>query len=61
MYLDSKRHEDISKSAKADNYNGRKKIKLDKLASQEIFLEYEAKKTAAQKLLRTYQSVNLLY
>ena len=46
-YIDSKRQEGISESAKAGNYKGRKKIKLDKLASQEIFSDYKAKKISS--------------
>lgn len=53
-YIDSRRCEGISVSAKKGNYKGRERIKIDKLASQEIFLEYEAKKIssteAAKKL-----------
>ena len=53
-YLDARRSEGISSSAKKGNYKGRKRIKIDKLASQEVFLDYEAKRInsneAAKKL-----------
>lgn len=43
-YLDSQRSAGIAASAKNGNYKGREKIKIDKLAAQEIFLDYQAKK-----------------
>ena len=53
-FLDSRRSIGIAQSAKNGNYKGRTKIKLDKLAAQEIFLDYQAKKInsteAARKL-----------
>lgn len=53
-FLDSRRSIGIAQSAKNGNYKGRTKIKIDKLAAQEIFLDYQAKKInsteAARKL-----------
>lgn len=46
-YLDARRREGISLSAKKGNYKGRERIRIDKLASQEIFLEYEAKRISS--------------
>ena len=43
-YLDSQRSNGIKQSAKKGNYKGREKIKIDKLAAQEIFLDYQNKK-----------------
>ena len=43
-FLDSQRSAGISASAPKGNYKGRVKIKIDKLAAQEIFLDYAAKK-----------------
>lgn len=69
-YLDARRNSGIAKSAKNGNYKGREKIKLDKLASQEIFLDYAANKISssdgAAKLniskstfLRRYREYNM--
>lgn len=53
-YIDERRSKGISVSASKGNYKGRKRIKIDKLASQEVFLDYETKrinsKEAAEKL-----------
>ena len=43
-YLDSQRRAGIAESARKGRYKGRKKIGIDKLAAQEIFSDYEAKK-----------------
>ncbi len=43
-FLDSQRSIGIAQSAKNGNYKGRTKIKIDKLAAQEIFLDYQSKK-----------------
>lgn len=43
-YLDSRRYEGIAASARKGNYKGRNKIKIDKLAAQEIFLDYHDKR-----------------
>lgn len=43
-YLDSQRSAGIAVSAKNGNYKGRERIKIDKLAAHEIFLDYQAKK-----------------
>jgi len=43
-YLDSQRRNGISQSAKAGNYKGRSRIRIDKLEAQELFLDYEANK-----------------
>ena len=43
-YLDSQRSNGIKQSAKKGNYKGRRKIRIDKLAAQEIFLDYQNKK-----------------
>ncbi len=43
-FLDSKRSLGIAASAKKGNYKGRGKIKIDKLAAQEIFLDYSVKR-----------------
>ncbi len=43
-FLDSKRSSGIVASAKKGNYKGREKIKIDKLAAQEIFLDYSVKR-----------------
>ena len=43
-FLDSKRSSGIAASAKKGNYKGREKIKIDKLAAQEIFLDYAVKR-----------------
>lgn len=42
-FIDSQRSAGIAASAKNGNYKGRERIKIDKLAAQEIFLDYEAK------------------
>ena len=53
-FLDAQRKAGIAASAKNENYKGRERIKLDKLAAQEIFLDYQAKKlnstNASEKL-----------
>lgn len=53
-FLDSQRSIGIAVAAKKGNYRGREKIRIDKLAAQEIFLDYAAKKitstVAAKKL-----------
>ena len=41
-YIDERRNKGISASASKGNYKGRKRIKIDKLASEEIFLDYQA-------------------
>mgnify|MGYP003210345583 CR=1 FL=1 len=43
-YLDSQRSNGIKQSVKKGNYKGRRKIRIDKLAAQEIFLDYQNKK-----------------
>ena len=43
-FLDSRRSAGIEQSAKKGNYKGRAKIKIDKLAAQEVFLDYQTKK-----------------
>lgn len=43
-FLNSRRNNGIAKSAKNGNYKGRTRIKIDKLAAQEIFLDYQSKK-----------------
>ncbi len=43
-FLDSQRSAGIAASAKKGNYKGREKIQIDKLAAQEIFSDYTAKK-----------------
>jgi hypothetical protein len=43
-FLVSRRNIGIKQSAKNGNYKGRAKIKLDRLASQEVFLDYQTKK-----------------
>lgn len=48
-YLDSHRSKGIKKSAKEGNYKGRLKIRIDKLAAQEIFLDYQNKKINSVK------------
>ena len=61
-YIDTRRSEGISSSAKKGNYKGRKRIKIDKLASQEIFLDYEANRinsTEAAKKLEISKSTFL--
>lgn len=61
-YLDSQRSAGIAVSAKNGNYKGREKIKIDKLAAQEIFLDYQAKKinsTDASKKLGISKSTFL--
>ena len=53
-YLDAQRSIGIKLSAKNGNYKGRARIKIDKLAAQEVFLDYQTGKInsskAAQKL-----------
>ena len=53
-YLDAQRSIGIKLSAKKGNYKGRARIKIDKLAAQEVFLDYQTGKInsskAAQKL-----------
>ena len=53
-FLDSRRSAGIAQSAKKGHYKGRTRIKLDKLATQEIFFDYQSKKInsikAAQRL-----------
>ena len=53
-YLDSQRRKGITRSAQQGKYKGRKRIKLDTLAAQEIFLDYSANritsKDASEKL-----------
>lgn len=53
-YIDLQRNIGIAASSQQGNYKGRRKIKIDTLAAQEIFLDYELKKItstdAAQKL-----------
>ena len=41
-FLDSQRKTGIAQSARNGKYKGRARIKLDKLAAQEIFLDYQA-------------------
>lgn len=43
-YLDAQRSNGIKQSVKKGNYKGRRKIRIDKLAAQEIFLDYQNKK-----------------
>lgn len=43
-FLNSRRNNGIAQSAKNGNYKGRTRIKIDKLAAQEIFLDYQSKK-----------------
>ena len=61
-YLDSQRRIGIAASARKGNYKGRERIKIDKLAAQEIFLDYAAKKinsTDASKKLGISKSTFL--
>lgn len=51
-YLDSRRKEGISISAKKGNYKGRERIRLDKLETQEVFLDYMAKKKTSSEAAR---------
>lgn len=71
-FLDSKRSAGVRVSAQKGNYKGRARIKIDKLAAQEIFTEYEAERissrVAAEKLgvsnstfLRRYREYRLEY
>lgn len=48
-FLDSRRSAGIEQSAKKGNYKGRAKIKIDKLAAQEVFLDYQTKKINSTK------------
>lgn len=57
-FLDSRRSEGIAASAKKGNYKGRKKARIDKLAAQEIFLDYAIKKSAVKKRPKSLESVN---
>ncbi len=61
-FLDSQRKAGIELSAKKGNYKGRAKIKIDKLAAQEVFLDYQAKKiksTEAARMLGVSKSTFL--
>lgn len=61
-FLDSSRIKGIKNSAKNGNYKGRVKIKIDKLAAQEIFLDYQKNKinsTEAAGLLKISKSTFL--
>ena len=61
-FLDSRRKQGIKQSAKKGNYKGRAKIRIDKLAAQEIFLDYQNKKinsTEAARLLEISKSTFL--
>ena len=61
-FLDSRRSKGIKQSAKEGNYRGRAKIRIDKLAAQEIFLDYQNKKinsTEAARLLAISKSTFL--
>ena len=53
-YLNEQRNKGITRSAKMGNYKGRKRIKINTLISEEIFLDYQAKRIsssdAAKKL-----------
>ena len=51
-FLDSHRSKGIKQSAKAGNYKGRAKIRIDKLAAQEIFLDYQNKKINSAEAAR---------
>ena len=48
-FLDSRRRDGIAASAKKGNYKGRKKARIDKLAAQEIFLDYAIKKISSKE------------
>lgn len=48
-FLDSRRSDGIAASAKKGNYKGRKKARIDKLAAQEIFLDYAIKKISSKE------------
>ena len=61
-FLDSRRSKGIKQSAKEGNYRGRAKIRIDKLAAQEIFLDYQNKKISsaeAAKILKISKSTFL--
>ena len=61
-FLDSRRSKGIKQSAKEGNYRGRAKIRIDKLAAQEIFLDYQNKKISsaeAAKILEISKSTFL--
>ena len=61
-FLDSCRSKGIKQSAKEGNYRGRAKIRIDKLAAQEIFLDYQNKKISsaeAAKILEISKSTFL--
>ena len=51
-FLDSHRSKGIKQSAKEGNYKGRTKIRIDKLAAQEIFLDYQNKKINSAEAAR---------
>ncbi len=61
-FWDSHRSKGIKQSAKEGNYKGRARIRIDKLAAQEIFLDYQNKKinsTEAARLLEISKSTFL--
>jgi len=61
-FLDLQRSKGIKVSAKKGNYKGRAKKRIDKLAAQEIFLDYQNKKinsTEAARLLEISKSTFL--
>ena len=61
-FLDSRRNEGIKQSAQNGKYKGRAKIKIDKLAAQEIFLDYHNKRinsTEAARILAISKSTFL--
>lgn len=61
-FLDSHRSKGIKQSAKNGNYKGRAKIRIDRLAAQGIFLDYQNKKinsTEAARLLEISKSTFL--
>lgn len=61
-FHDSRRNAGIAASAKKGNYKGRGRIRIDKLAAQDIFLDYSAKKiksAEASKMLGISKSTFL--
>ena len=61
-FIDARRSAGIEASAKKGNYKGRARIKLDKLAAQEIYSDYEAQKissTEASQMLGISKSTFL--
>ncbi len=48
-FIDAQRKEGIADAVKEGKYKGRKRIKMDKLAAQEIFLDYEAKRISSSE------------